>query len=256
MCQLSDPSCGCLQVGHDGHLLNERAEPCLRVGEPPRHVLPADGGPQGAGRHAHGFDLGRLPRPVAVAIEADRAPPPAVDRDGGADQRASLEGAVHDLPVAQDPLPSVRKPPRDARSSSVFSAPALPVPWSGSAPFAFEERHELRVIGGAVAVHEGARHLTGAPEALQDVRDGVGPRPLCEEPLCGVAGSLQDPFASAERILSQLALGDVGQHTLPGVDAVRALHEERMVVHPHHRAVRAHEAVLDVERIAGLVRAR
>ena len=83
----------------------------------------------------------------------------------------------------------------------------------------------------------------------------ASPRRRPQEPLGGVPGGLEDAVARRQRLLGQLAIGDVGEHALPAAGAVGRVHEDRVVVHPHRAAVPADDAVLDVVVLTGLVRA-
>ena len=254
-----------LDVGDRGDLLDQHAVAGLRLVQARCGALAADGGAQRVGHHADGVDLRALPHAVGVAlIEGDVAPPGSlhVDRHGDEgpdarclDHRALSFGKLGHEAVDHAAGGQHLLPPEEVLAVGV-----------GLRRWAVERGGRLRgeprvpqlhlelAVDLQVLEQHGARGPTLFTEAGEDVVDAVAPRRRLQEPLGGVAGRLQDRVPSVQGVLGDLAIGDVGQHPLPGHAAVEPLHLEGMVVEPADLAVGPHDPILDVERLTGFVR--
>ena len=81
-------------------------------------------------------------------------------------------------------------------------------------------------------------------QRLQHFVDAFTPRRGAEEAFGGVTGRFQDPISAGQRVLGHLAVGDIGEDSLPRLSAVVAFDQERLVSHPARLAVRTHDPVL------------
>ena len=101
--------------------------------------------------------------------------------------------------------------------------------------------HELEVV--EVDVEHGDAVPVGAPRAPGRPRDAPRKVAVREARQRVVVGEVREP------LLGELSLGDVEQVAL-AVErlAGRVAHDHRLVVHPHHRPVGPHDAVLADER--------
>ena len=194
-------------------------------------ALAADRGAERVGDERERLDLGRLPVALLLAlVVADEAPPLTAgeDRDGEDGQDAvaleSLALRLREVPDAagddgrrrRATAPSGRSPLSAYGRSDVIGSRSIVGSMPGGGPFE-DLRRQRRAVG--VAVRSGRRRrgwrrrpprLARRTSSMQSVHDGAFRNRSAAKP-----DGFEDQVAARERLLGELALGDVDQDALP-----------------------------------------
>ena len=193
--------------------LQDRVAPAQVALDP----LAADPGSDEPRRRAERVGLGRAPVALALAVlEADEAPPAAVDEDGYGDDRehvdelqrlALIGGQLAHVAAERLARGKQARPAREVRRRPSVSQTRIVDRRHGAGrPGCTEERERLVAFSVDVLEHVGAARPGRLAEGSHQVAHRVVEQRLLEEVLGRVADRLEDRVAAAEVALRAAAL--------------------------------------------------